>query len=56
MTYLLVQKVALMLSDILRQIGQIPCVILLAPLLQEFILKAEERSQRAAAKCLSARS
>jgi len=34
------------LSNILLQIGQVLCVLLLAPLLQGFILKAEERVQR----------
>lgn len=36
----------MILSDILLQIGQVLCVLLLAPLLQGFILKTEERVQR----------
>lgn len=36
----------MILSNILLQIGQVLCVLLLAPLLQGFILKAEERVQR----------
>lgn len=36
----------MILSDVLLQIGQVLCVLLLAPLLQGFILKAEERVQR----------
>jgi formate hydrogenlyase subunit 4 len=35
-----------MLPNIILQIGQVLCVLLLAPLLQGFILKAEERVQR----------
>jgi len=34
------------LSNVLLQIGQVVCVLLLAPLLQGFILKTEERVQR----------
>ncbi len=36
----------MILSDVLLQIIQVACVLLLAPLLQGFILKAEERVQR----------
>ena len=36
----------MILSNIVLQIGQVLCVLLLAPLLQGFILKTEERVQR----------
>ena len=36
----------MILADVLLQILQVLCVLLLAPLLQGFILKAEERVQR----------
>ncbi len=36
----------MILSNVLLQIGQVLCVLLLAPLLQGFTLKAEERVQR----------
>jgi formate hydrogenlyase subunit 4 len=36
----------MILSDVLLQVLQVACVLLLAPLLQGFILKAEERVQR----------
>ena len=36
----------MILSDGILQLGQVACVLLLAPLLQGFILKAEERVQR----------
>ena len=36
----------MILSDVLLQILQVLCVLLLAPLLQGFILKVEERVQR----------
>lgn len=36
----------MILSNVLLQIGQVVCVLLLAPLLQGFILKTEERVQR----------
>ena len=36
----------MILADVLLQIFQVLCVLLLAPLLQGFILKAEERVQR----------
>ena len=40
------QEAAVILSNVLLQIIQVLCVLLLAPLLQGFILKAEERVQR----------
>ena len=40
------QETAVILSNVLLQILQVLCVLLLAPLLQGFILKAEERVQR----------
>ena len=40
------QETAVILADVLLQILQVLCVLLLAPLLQGFILKAEERVQR----------
>jgi formate hydrogenlyase subunit 4 len=36
----------MILSDVVLQVFQVACVLLLAPLLQGFILKAEERVQR----------
>ena len=36
----------MILSDVLLQVSQVFCVLLLAPLLQGFILKVEERVQR----------
>jgi formate hydrogenlyase subunit 4 len=36
----------MILPDVLLQVCQVLCVLLLAPLLQGFILKAEERVQR----------
>ena len=36
----------MILSNIALQIGQVLCVLLLAPLLQGFILKTEEQVQR----------
>ena len=41
-----IRETAVILSNILLQILQVLCVLLLAPLLQGFILKAEERVQR----------
>jgi formate hydrogenlyase subunit 4 len=40
------EEAKVILPDIVLQFGQVLCVLLLAPLLQGFILKAEERVQR----------